>query len=119
MAISSDLLLAATELGAVLGASSIVQEYLQAREALSKDTELQQLEEKIELVYQDLVTRQQNGEKLLPVEVIEFQNLRETYISHPLVIQYGRCESAVKALFAEVGSTISSILSVDYTQLAA
>ena len=55
---------------------------------------------------------------LFPSQVNEFYDLREQYNRHPLVIEYGRCESAIKALFGEVGSTLNSILSVDYTQLA-
>jgi cell fate (sporulation/competence/biofilm development) regulator YlbF (YheA/YmcA/DUF963 family) len=118
MTISDDLLIAANEFGAALGAIPDVQEYVRVREALMKDAELQQLEEKIERVYQELVTRQQNGEMLMPGEMNGFFELREIYTNHPLVIEYGRRQSAIKALFGEIGSTISSILSVEYTQLA-
>ena len=117
MAISNDLQVAAKELGAALGANPVVKEYLLAREELAQDTDLQRLEGKIEQVYQELVTRQQNGEVLLPGEINVFYDLREKYTNHPLVVRYSRCESAIKALFSETGSTLSSILSVEYTQL--
>jgi cell fate (sporulation/competence/biofilm development) regulator YlbF (YheA/YmcA/DUF963 family) len=118
VAISNDILVVANRLGSALGSSPVVREYLQAREALLQDAGVGQLEEKIQQVYQDLVTRQRNGEMLFPHEVNAFYDLRDQYSRHPLVMEYGRCETLLKAMFGEVGKTINSILSVDYTQLA-
>lgn len=118
MVVSEDLLKTANDLGASLRASPVVQAYLQAREALMANEELRLLEAKIQQVYEDLSAREQKGEIVFPGSVREFYALRETYISHPLVVEYARCQNAVKTLFEEVGSTISSILSVEYTQLA-
>ncbi len=118
MVISNDLQEAAQALGAALNASLEVQEYLQAREAMLSDSALRQLAEEMERVYQELVSRQQNGEMLFSGEVNAFYALRERYSRHPLVVHYEKCQAAVKALCEQAGSTISSILSVDYTQLA-
>ncbi len=117
MEISSDLQEAAQALGAALNASPEVQEYLQARDAMLNDAALRRLAEEMERVYHELVSRQQNGEMLSPGEVNAFYALREQYTSHPLVARYEKSQAAVKALCEQAGSAISSILSVDYTQL--
>ncbi len=118
MTVTKDLQDAAQALGAALHASPEVQDYLQAREAVLNDAALRELAEEMERVYQDLVIRQQNGELLFPGEVNAFYALRERYTSHPLVVRYEKCQTAVKVLCEQAGSTISSILSVDYTELA-
>ncbi len=117
MAAIKDLEEAAQALGAALHASPEVQEYLQAREAVLHDAALRELAEEMERVYRGLVSRQRNGELLFPEEVNAFYALRERYSRHPLVVRYEKCRAAVKALCEQAGSTISSILSVDYTDL--
>lgn len=118
MEISNDLLSAAQELGTILAASPVVQEYLQAHEALIKNSYLQQLEVKIEQTYEEFLNGGRDGEMFNSERMEDFYDLQVAYSSHPLVIQHSRCERALKDLFGEIGGMISSILSVDYTQLA-
>lgn len=117
MGLSKDINAAARELGEALNASPVVQEYLQTRDAIQNDAELQKLEQEIDQTYQELVARQQSGKMLLSGEVNHFYSLRDTYNRHPLVIHQEQCQAAVKALFEQAGVTINSILSVDYTKL--
>ncbi len=117
MAISEALLEAARELGNALNASPVVQEYQQASEAIEKDQDLQALRLKVEQLYEDLINRQQNGEALSPGDIQAFNQLRGQYVQHPLIVRQEQCQRAVKALFEEAGGAISSILSVDYSQL--
>ncbi len=113
-----DLLAAAARLGEALGRSAEVQAYLQADAAVRDNDELTGLEAEIERVYGELVRRQPAGEMLFPYEVHEFYKLRDRWTYHPLVAHRSECLQAVKALFGQAGSIISSILSVDYTELA-
>jgi cell fate (sporulation/competence/biofilm development) regulator YlbF (YheA/YmcA/DUF963 family) len=117
MTLSNELLEAARELGLALNASPVVQEYLQSRDEVRNHPELLQLEVQIERTYQELVTRQQNGEVLLPDDVNRFYELRETYTNHPLVIKLEQRQGAMKAFIEQTGSTLSSILNIDYTKL--
>ncbi len=114
---TKDLSAAARALGLALHASPLVQEYLQSRDAVQNDPELQKLEQEIDSTYQELVDRQQHGKMLLSGEVNHFYELRDSYNRHPLVIRREQCQVAMKALFEQTGAAISSILSVDYTKL--
>ena len=109
---------AAEELGRTLAQTSTVQEYLRAVEAVQADAELQQLEAKTNEVYQSLVARQKTGEMLFPYEVNGFYRMRDEYIRHPKIVAQNQSFKAVKALFEQAGATLSSVLSVDYTELA-
>ncbi len=117
MTVSREIIDAAQELGAALNADPVVQEFLQAREALQNNQELHQLEEQIEKVYQGLVGRQRSGEVLAPREINDFYLLRDQYTLNPLVKRYEECQNAVQVLFGQAGSAISSILSIDYTKM--
>lgn len=114
---SAEILQAAQRLGETLNSSPTVQAYLQAEAAVQNSQELQQMEAKLDQVYNDLVRRQQAGEMLYPYEVNEFYKLRDQFVGHPLIKQRSASLEAVKTLFQQAGSAMSSIMSVEYTDL--
>lgn len=101
-----------------MAASPVVQDYLKAHEAIVQNAYLQQLEVKIEQTYEEFLNGGRNGDMFNSERMEDFYDLQVAYSSHPLVIQHSRCERALKTLFGEIGGTMNSILSTDYTLLA-
>lgn len=116
--LSADILAAARELGTRLNHTQAVQSYLQAEEALTNDLDLGQLQANVDEVYRDLIMRQRGGEMVFPHEVNEFYKLRDQWVGHPLVKQHEERLQAVKTMFEQASGMMSSILSVDYSELA-
>lgn len=119
MQVSNEILLAAKELGEALKASPSVQAYLEACADVEQDAELSAMEADLQSTYEALVARQRQGQVIPPQEINAFYKLRETVVYNPLIEAREAALKAVKAEFEQVGGTISSILSVDYTALAA
>ncbi len=113
-----ELLAAADKLGRALNATPQVQAFIQADEAVKNSAELRKLKEEMDQVYADLVRRQQAGEMVFSHEVGQFYNLRDRLVTHPLMVERENCLNAVRALFDQAGTTMSSILSVNFSELA-
>lgn len=114
---SKDLFTAAQELGAALGDTQIANTYRQAAAALRADVSLCQIEAQADQCYFDLIRRQQAGEMVAPREVNQFYALREEWSGHPLVRHYTARQQALQQLCQQTGGILSSILSVEYTDL--
>lgn len=114
----NELLATARELGAALCEAPEVQAFLRADAAYRGSPDVQRLEKQVQQTYEDLVRRQRAGEMVHPHEVHEFYRQRDELLHHPVVSEREKCLKVVKVLFEQAGGVISSILSVDYTQLA-
>jgi cell fate (sporulation/competence/biofilm development) regulator YlbF (YheA/YmcA/DUF963 family) len=117
MELSQEITQAARDLGAALHEHPQVRAYLAACAAVQQDTELNQLEEMTTRLYEELVRRQQAGEMLATREINQYYSLRDRLVHHPLIAERELQLKAVKALFGSAGSTISSLLTVEYSSL--
>lgn len=117
MVVSDEILQAAQELGAALRQTPQMQDYLSADAALRGSAEVVALEAQVMGVFHQLTSRQQAGETLTPKEIASFYQIRNELANHPLVVRRDQCLEAVKALFAQAGATLSSVLTVDYSSL--
>lgn len=117
MEVSNEIIQAARELGETLNASPVVAAFQQAERDVRSNEELCALEAEVMSLYNELTGRQQNGEVLSPQDINRFYTLRDRFARHPLVTRRDTAMNEVKALFEQVGTTISSILTMDYTAL--
>lgn len=92
--------------------------YQAALAALENDPQASALEKRFMGLYTDLITRQQNGEKLDQKEVEEFYALRAEYFAHPLIAARNNALGEFKPLLAEASEAISAQLGLDFTELA-
>ncbi len=115
---SEKILATARELGAALRELPEVQAFLRADAAFQNSPDVQRLQAQVEQTYSSLVQRQQAGEMVHAHEVHDFYRQRDELMRHPVVIEREKNLKVVKALFEQAGGVISSILSLDYTQLA-
>ncbi|NLG96561.1 MAG: YlbF family regulator [Chloroflexi bacterium] len=118
MELSDEIIQAARELGEALHHHSIVQEHLQAVEAVEQSAELAQLEQAIQDRYRDLVQRQQAGQIVFPQEVNQFYRLQDEMLRNPMIEQRAESLKNVKTLFEAAASSISSILTIDFVSIA-
>lgn len=92
--------------------------YLSAREMAENDPEASALENQLIELYERLIERQQQGEKLSEEEIEAFNSLRYRVRMHPLIIQRENALAQIKPYLAQVADEISYTLSIDYTLLA-
>ena len=92
--------------------------YQQAVTALESDPEASVLEKRFMDLYDQLVTRQQNGEQLSQQDVEPFYALRSEYNANTLVAARNNALGAFKPLLAEAGEQISIQIGLDFTELA-
>lgn len=113
------ILAAAGELGAALRAEPGVQAFLQAEAAVQADAHLSSLEEQANRRYSELTGRQAAGEYLSQQEINAYYALRDQLVRSPLVAQREARRKEMKSLCEGAGSALSSVLTLDYTALAA
>jgi cell fate (sporulation/competence/biofilm development) regulator YlbF (YheA/YmcA/DUF963 family) len=118
MELSQEITQAAREFGAALREHPLVRAYQAACAAVQQDGELARLEEEALRLYNDLLSRQQAGEMLASREINHYYALRERLVRHPLIVERETRLKAVKPLFGQAGTVISSLLTVEYTSLA-
>ncbi len=92
--------------------------YLSAREMAENDPEASALENQLIELYERLIERQQQGEKLSEEEIEAFNSLRYRVRMHPLIIQRENALAQIKPYLAQVADEISYTLGIDYTLLA-
>lgn len=109
---------AAQALGQALRTTDVVQTYLDAQARLEADPEARSLEERLQKLYRDLLTRQQAGEQLDRAEVDKYYALLSQTQSHPLIAERNSALSQLKTYFADVALHLSYGLGLDYTALA-
>lgn len=117
MEVSSEILQAAQALGQALNADPAVVSFQQAENDVRSNAELCALEAEVLELYNELTGRQRAGEILSPEDINRFYALRDSLARHPLVVRRDAAMNEVKSLFEQVGSSISSILTMDYTAL--
>lgn len=117
MNLSKELKQAAQQLGSALMNNPAVQEFIQADAAVKNSAEVSQLEADVVQLYNELTSRQQAGETLIQQEINRFYSLRDQLSHHPLMVERETKMRAAKAIFEQTGSSISSILTMDYTAL--
>lgn len=115
MEISDELRQSAERFGAALNELPAVQAYLEADAAVKNDPEVQQLKAEADRTYRELIERQRASGTFDPRYVSEFYRLREDLANHPLMLRREACLRAVRPLFEQAASSMSSVLSVDYT----
>ena len=108
---------AANELGEALKASPVVQDYLRASAAADGEAEFKRMETNLHQTYDLLIQRQEAGGALSPYEINQFYKMREQVINHPLYQQREAAQRAMQAVFEQAGSTLSSVLTVDFLNL--
>lgn len=113
------ILAAAGELGAALRAEPGVQAFLQAEAAVQADAHLSSLEEQVNRLYGELTGRQAAGEYLSQQEINAYYALRDQLVRSPLVAQREARRKEMKSLCEGAGSALNSVLTLDYTALAA
>lgn len=109
---------AAEKLGKHLGADAGVQEFVSLKEKTQQDAEVVDLENRLAMIYQKLVDRQQNGEVLDRVELDEYYYLKRKVQDHPLIAARDNQLEIVKAFFAQTAQRMTSVLGIEYTTLA-
>ncbi|MFN3308249.1 MAG: YlbF family regulator [Anaerolineales bacterium] len=92
--------------------------YLSAREMAENDPEASALENQLIELYERLIERQQQGEKLSEEEIESFSSLRYRVRVHPLIVQRENALAQLKPYLAQIADEISYTLGIDYTLLA-
>ena len=109
---------AARALTQAILANPQAQAYQNAVAAFEADPEAIALEKRFMDFYNDLLTRQQNGQKLEQQQVEKFYAMRAEYSAHPRIVARNDALGALKPLLADAGEQISAQLGLDFTQLA-
>lgn len=95
-----------------------IRRYLSAKEAVENDPEADRLETQLIDLYENLINRQQQGEKLSEEDIETFNSLRYQVRMHPLIAQRENALAQIKPYLAQIADEISYPLGIDYTTLA-
>lgn len=107
----------AHRLGEAIQDHPSVRAYLEACERAQANSEVSALEKQLYDLYNDLLSRQQSGERIPRNLIEEFYALRDRVFTHPLIVERESALKVVKTLFAEVANELSLPLGMDYTAL--
>jgi cell fate (sporulation/competence/biofilm development) regulator YlbF (YheA/YmcA/DUF963 family) len=109
---------AALDLAEAMKNDETIQIYLSAKEAVQNNPEAAGLENQLIELYESLINRQQQGEKLSEEDIEAFNSLRYQVRVHPLIKQRESALAQIKPYLAQIADEISYILGIDYTTLA-
>jgi cell fate (sporulation/competence/biofilm development) regulator YlbF (YheA/YmcA/DUF963 family) len=115
---NTELSAAARDLGAALRQADTVETYVAERAECAADADLAAQEERLLVIYQALIARQNAGEQLEEGEVQDYYALREQVQASPLVMERETALAGVKRLFVDAGAVLSNQLGLDFTDLA-
>jgi cell fate (sporulation/competence/biofilm development) regulator YlbF (YheA/YmcA/DUF963 family) len=118
MEIPQEIIKAAQELGSCLRDHASVQAYLDCKQRVDADPDVIALEDRLEALYSELLTREQSGESLTREDLEPYYDLREQVRQHPLLSMRDAQLQMVQPMFAQISTEISNILGMDYTALA-
>ncbi len=116
--LTEELHTADSTLGETLRARDVVQKYLKALDDCKADPETADLEKRMHILYEELLTRQQRGEKLQRSEFDDFNTLKKQVYQLPRIAERETALTPVKALFAEIANEINLPLGVEFPTLA-
>ena len=118
MLLNEEITTAAQSLGKALRKDSYLRDYLEAVERFKADPEASELEARLYSLFDQFTARQQAGEQLSREEVDGFYALRNQVGVNPRVAERDSVLQALKPYLAEIADEISSMLGVDYIDLA-
>jgi cell fate (sporulation/competence/biofilm development) regulator YlbF (YheA/YmcA/DUF963 family) len=104
--------------GEALHANPFVQTYLQAQANCAVNLEAAELENRLLVLYQELIGRQQRGEELQRSEIDTFNALKKQVYQHPLIDARQAALTPVKRVFAEIANEINFSLGMEFPSLA-
>lgn len=114
---SQEVLQAASELGAALRQSPIMQAYLEACAAVEADARARGLEAEVQALADELTQRQAEGEMLSPAELDRFYRLRSEVRSNPLLAERDRCFEQLRSQFGRVNDDLSGAMGINFSEL--
>lgn len=114
---SQEVLQAASELGAALRQSPIMQAYLEACAAVEADLRARGLEAEVQALADELTQRQAAGEMLNSSELDHFYRLRSEVRSNPLLAERDRCFEQLRSLFGRVNDDLSGAMGINFSEL--
>lgn len=114
---SQEVLQAASELGAALRQSPIMQAYLEACAAVEADLRARGLEAEVQALADELTQRQAAGEILNSSELDHFYRLRSEVRSNPLLAERDRCFEQLRSLFGRVNDDLSGAMGINFSEL--
>lgn len=118
MELTPEIKQAALDLAEAIKNDETIRIYLSAKEAVQNDPEAAGFEGQLIELYESLITRQQQGDKLSEEEIDAFNRLRYQVRVHPLIAQRESALAQIKPYLAQIADEISYILGIDYTTLA-
>lgn len=118
MELTPEIKAAALDLVNAMRQDETIQLYLSARDAVENDPQASALENQLIELYESLINRQQQGEKLSEEDIQAFNSLRYQVRVHPLIAQRENALAQIKPYLAQIADEISYTLGIDYTTLA-
>ncbi|MCX8063270.1 MAG: YlbF family regulator [Anaerolineales bacterium] len=118
MELNPEIQTAALNLVRAMKDDTTIRLYLSAKEAVQNDPEASALENQLIELYESLIQRQQQGEKLSEEDIQAFNSLRYQVRVHPLIAQRENALAQIKPYLAQIADEISYTLGIDYTILA-
>jgi len=116
--ITEELQNCARDLGEALRSSASVQSYLKAQAGCEADPEASDLEKRLQVLYQELVGRQQRGVELQRSEIDAYNVLKSQVHHNPLIQERDAALSLVKQTFTDIADDLNFPLGVEFTTLA-
>ena len=118
MQITEEIKQAALLLGESLKTYPGVQAYLDLKLQSEADSQIVELEQRMETLHKDLSMREQTGESMASLAASEYFDLRTKVRYHPVLAERDGQLNVVKNVFAQTNSEMSAILGVDFSTLA-
>lgn len=118
MELTPEIKTAALDLVEAMKQDTTIRRFLTAKEAVENDPQVSALEAQLIELYENLITRQQQGERLSEEEIQAFNSLRYQVRVHPLIAQRENALAQIKPYLAQISDEISYALGIDYTTLA-
>jgi cell fate (sporulation/competence/biofilm development) regulator YlbF (YheA/YmcA/DUF963 family) len=118
MELTPEIKQAALDLAEAMKNDETIQIYLSAKEVVQNNPQAAGLENQLIELYENLITRQQQGEKLSEEDIDAFNSLRYQVRVHPFIAQRESALAQIKPYLAQIADEISYILGIDYTTLA-
>jgi hypothetical protein len=108
----------ALNLGQCLKAETRVQEYINLRERALQDSNIVELENKLNQTCEELTIREETGEVLRSFELEQYYALKHQVQRQPLVGLRDAKFEEVKAFLGQTAQQITSNLGIDYVTFA-
>jgi cell fate (sporulation/competence/biofilm development) regulator YlbF (YheA/YmcA/DUF963 family) len=118
MNLPEDLRKSAELLGQALAACQVVQAYQEERNRVNADPEALALEQELGRRYEELIARRSKGEAVAQEEIGEFNQLRSSVYTHPVIMVREDALSQVKPWFVQVAGMIDRQTGAIFTKLA-